>query len=202
MKILASRKPELSWLRGSTFKIPQHALGRFSYDINHAVQLEPAVAMFSQQTGKGSKQEKADFLASLRTVRMFTDKSPLSSRLPISYQLIPPFVRSMIARAIGSRRRCDIHTWARFPGFPLDLSVDMLSDIFDVPYNRLQPTPVLLTHDIDSLEGLKNLGKFVKEEESVGARSTNFVVPCRWPLDHDILSRLESSGHEIGRAHV
>ena len=199
VRILASRTLECAWLPGSTFKIPLYALERFSRDIARAVHLDEITASLNlTQTAMGTKQEIADLLTSLRTIRMFTDEVPLSSRLPISYQLIPPFIRSLIARVIGRRKWRDIRNWAYFPGFPLDLTVDILSDIFGVPYDRLKPTPVLLTHDIDSLEGLKKLPMFIKEEESVGARSTNFVVPCSWPLDHDILSGLAASGHEIG----
>ena len=199
VRILDSRTPECSWLPGSTFKIPRHALERFYNDITRAVHLDEITASLNlTQSTMGTKQEKEDLLTSLRTIRMFIDEAPLSSRLPISYQLIPPFIRSLVASVIGRRKLRDIRTWANFPGFPLDLSVDILSDIFGVPYDRLKPTPVLLTHDIDSLEGLKNLSMFIKEEEAVGAKSTNFVVPCRWPLDHGILFGLADSGHEIG----
>ncbi len=142
--------------------------------------------------------EKAEIVSRLRSLRMFTDNPPLSSRMPFSYQLVPPFVRKIVARAIGRGRSRDIGKWAAFPSFPLDLCVDALSDVFCLPYEKLRPTPVLLTHDIDSPEGLKNLPQILKEEETVGARSTNFIVPCSWRIDHGILSDAQNRGHEIG----
>src|SRR5438093_6664071 len=59
--------------------------------------------------------------------------------------------------------------------------------------------PVVLTHDIDSPEGLKNLvARFLPLEEAVGARSTSYIVPCAWPLDHSLIAELVA--REIGRA--
>jgi len=61
------------------------------------------------------------------------------------------------------------------------------------------PTPVLLTHDLDSPEGLANLvGRFLAEEEAVGARSTSYVVPCAWPLEYTLLDETTARGHELG----
>jgi peptidoglycan/xylan/chitin deacetylase (PgdA/CDA1 family) len=39
---------------------------------------------------------------------------------------------------------------------------------------------------------------FLDIEETAGARSTSFVVPCAWPLDHGLLQQLHDRGHEIG----
>jgi hypothetical protein len=79
--------------------------------------------------------------------------------------------------------------------------VDFLSDLTTGKSSSFAkgPTPVVLTHDIDSTEGLQNLVKlFLGIEESVGALSTNFVVPCSWPIDHGLLQEIKDRGHEIG----
>jgi peptidoglycan/xylan/chitin deacetylase (PgdA/CDA1 family) len=137
---------------------------------------------------------------SLRLRAAFTEQ-PLVSRLPFSYQRVPPKVRWLIARNIGSRLRTKQQSWAKFPDWPLDLSADFASDWSatdpDVP--APQPAPVLLTHDIDSPEGLRNLVElFLPVEEAAGARSTNYVVPCGWQLDHGLLREVIQRGHEIG----
>ena len=57
----------------------------------------------------------------------------------------------------------------------------------------------MLTHDIDSGEGLQNLvARFLGLEESVGARSTNYIVPCGWPIDDGLVSAITARGHWIG----
>ncbi len=58
---------------------------------------------------------------------------------------------------------------------------------------------MILTHDLDTREGLQNWVQiFLDLEEAVGARSTGFVVPCAWPLDLHLLDQARSRGHEIG----
>jgi peptidoglycan/xylan/chitin deacetylase (PgdA/CDA1 family) len=58
---------------------------------------------------------------------------------------------------------------------------------------------VLVSHDIDSAEGLENLvRRFVPLEESLGLRSVNYLVPCGWPLDHGLLRELVARGHRLG----
>ncbi|MEQ1850915.1 MAG: polysaccharide deacetylase family protein, partial [Chthoniobacteraceae bacterium] len=64
---------------------------------------------------------------------------------------------------------------------------------------REGPTPVLLTHDIDSPEGLEKLvDRFLPLEEAVGARSCNFVVPFKWDLDEARLQEVVTRGHSLG----
>jgi peptidoglycan/xylan/chitin deacetylase (PgdA/CDA1 family) len=58
---------------------------------------------------------------------------------------------------------------------------------------------VILSHDLDSPEGLSNLVQnFLDIEEAVEARSANYIVPCAWPIDHGPLSEVRARGHEIG----
>jgi peptidoglycan/xylan/chitin deacetylase (PgdA/CDA1 family) len=58
---------------------------------------------------------------------------------------------------------------------------------------------VILTHDIDSKEGLFNaIKKFLPIEESIGSRSVNYVVPFGWSLDRGMLDELVARGHELG----
>ncbi len=137
----------------------------------------------------------------LRLRAAFTDQKPTSSRLPISYQKIPPGIRALIAKILGRWKRHKINQWAVFPKWPLDLSADFLSDLLgEQPSPFMKgPTPVLLTHDIDSQEGLCNLEKlFLEMEESVGARSCNYIVPSAWPIDYALLDEIKRRGHEIG----
>ena len=62
---------------------------------------------------------------------------------------------------------------------------------------------LILTHDLDSAEGLRNLVTwFLPLEEAVGARSTSFVVPCAWSLDVGLLDETSARGHELGVHYV
>ena len=64
---------------------------------------------------------------------------------------------------------------------------------------RVSAIPVLLSHDIDSPEGLHTLvSRFLEIEERVGGRSINYVIPCAWQLDFGLLDEVQRRGHEIG----
>ena len=143
-----------------------------------------------------------DVVQELRLQAAFTDQMPTSSRLPVSYQIVPPRVRTLIGRLIGAYERRRADTWARFPKWPIDLSADFLSDLVADDERRdgdELPTPVWVSHDLDTAEGLRNLtGAFLDIEESVGARSTNYIVPCDWSIDHGLLREVRERGHEIG----
>lgn len=140
----------------------------------------------------------ARWAAELRRFALWITKKPLSSSLPFSYQRVPSWLRSLAARAIGRCQRRRQEVWGSFPRWPLDLSADILEDLA-APRPAPRRHLVVLSHDLDSREGLRNaLRHFLPLEEAVGARSTNYVVPCGWPLDHNGLHELVARGHELG----
>lgn len=140
----------------------------------------------------------AQWASRLRESAAWITRKPVSSRLPFSYQRVPAQLRSVIARGMGLYQRQRQNKWGRFPQWPLDLSVDMLTDLA-VPRKITDQRLVVLSHDLDSLEGLRNAVRFfLPLEENVGARSSNYVVPCGWTLDHNCLRAIEDRGHELG----
>lgn len=148
--------------------------------------------------GDDSSPTAAD-VQSLRERRAFTDRRPASARLPIDYRVVPAWARSAVGSAIGRWNRSRRDRWAAFPTWPIDLSVDVLDDVRVGPGASARPVPVVLTHDIDSDEGLANLlGCFLPIEEEVGARSTNYIVPCAGPIDEPRLRDVVARGHELG----
>jgi peptidoglycan/xylan/chitin deacetylase (PgdA/CDA1 family) len=138
--------------------------------------------------------------ATLRERAAFTDRPPASARLPISYQRVPGRLRAAVGSIIGRWNRGRADRWAAFPGWPLDLSADLLSDLSSHRRPRPSgPAPVVLTHDIDSPEGLQNLvARFLPFEESAGASSTSYIVPCAWDVDEGLASAVTGRGHDIG----
>jgi len=105
-----------------------------------------------------------------------------------------------VASVVGRRQRARAAQWAEFPGWPLDLTADLLSDLVGAPRPDLgDRTPVLITHDIDSPEGLRSLvDAFLPIEERAGARSTSYIVPCAWTPDEGAIDDLRRRGHEVG----
>jgi peptidoglycan/xylan/chitin deacetylase (PgdA/CDA1 family) len=88
-----------------------------------------------------------------------------------------------------------------FPAWPIDLSADFLADLGGVPTARAAdgPAPVVLTHDLDSAEGLRNAVElFLPLEEEAGATSVSYIVPCAWPVDRALTDAIVRRGHELG----
>lgn len=137
----------------------------------------------------------------LRLHRAFTDRAPLSGRLPFSYRLVPALLRFALARAMGRWARRRQESWARFPAWPCDLSADFLEDLAargEEETEAVPPAPVLLSHDLDTAEGIENcLRYFLPMEEAAGARSTNFIVPSPAP-EGARLEEILARGHALG----
>jgi len=175
----------IRWADGLTIKVPA--------DIKHLVaqrSTEPAIQAAALQTAARD----------LRMRRAFLSAAPAVARLPISYRVVWAPLRRGIARVMGRVQRWRQNAWAQFPGWPIDLSADVIADLAGPDPARVSsPTPVLLTHDIDSPEGLRNLvDMFLPIEEAVGARSASYIVPHAWPLEMELISEVVARGHEIG----
>lgn len=142
----------------------------------------------------------SDIVEKLRLHAAFTPQSPTSSRLPFSYRSLPDWVRDLFGAVVGRWNRSRSDRWAAFPQWPLDLSADLLADLSNgTNLWRQGPTPVVLSHDLDSSEGIQRcLAQFLPLEEEHRASSTSFVVPCGWPLDHGQLDEIQRRGNEIG----
>jgi peptidoglycan/xylan/chitin deacetylase (PgdA/CDA1 family) len=185
-------RADAAWAEGLRFKVPAELASRLTWRISASGDLS--------WDGDSTAALTAGDVAALRERAAFTEHAPASARLPVSYQRVPGVVRAAVASVIGRWNRGRVDRWAAFPGWPLDLSADLLTDLRPHQKSRARlPTPVVLTHDIDSPEGLQNLvSRFLTLEESVGATSTNYLVPCAWTIDEAILSEVTQRGHDIG----
>jgi peptidoglycan/xylan/chitin deacetylase (PgdA/CDA1 family) len=152
-----------------------------------------------QQAAGENRRWSAGDVARPRLLAAFTNQRPASARLPFSYTKVPPLARQIMAMGIGRMQRLRQRSWARFPGWPVDLSVDALADTSGVPTIKFGVAPVLVSHDIDSPHGLQNLvQQFLPIEEAVDCRSANYIVPCAWPVDDGLVAETHRRGHEIG----
>ena len=182
---------DAAWAEGLAFTLPADMPARLRWDVTSAGDVS---------LGRDALPVPPADIPRQRERAAFTEQAPVSARLPVSYQRVPGGLRAMIGSVIGRwhRRRAD--RWATFPTWPLDLSSDLLFDLsLPVAPRPTDPAKVVLTHDIDSSEGLQNLvGRFLDVEERAGARSTSYIVPCGWPVDDSLVSEITARGHWIG----
>jgi hypothetical protein len=188
----------LAWSENLTVQLPApvaNSLGD-GRDFSSGITITPVIIDRARTMRSKAMHE------SLRLRAAFTDCPPTSSRLPISYHMLPAWLRTFTGRTIGRMKRRQVAQWADFPSWPIDLSTDFLADLFfEMGHSPFagKPVPVLLSHDIDSPEGLHSLVScFLEIEERVGARSINYVIPCAWQLDFGLLDEVQRRGHEIG----
>ncbi len=55
----------------------------------------------------------------------------------------------------------------------------------------------ILTHDIESREGLPRVDKLAQLEEQYGLRSAWYFVPAKYQIDSGMLADLQARGHEV-----
>ncbi len=181
--------PSLDWAKGKDFSLPAGTSDdlKLSYTDNGV-----EISDILPATVKNAEE--------LRLLCAFTNTPPASSRLPFSYQKIPPLLRKFVARALGSMRKKALEKNDFFPAWPLDLSTDFLADLSGMSNPFVQgATPVVLSHDLDSAEGLKGMvDLFLSVEKRFKATSTNYIVPCGWPIDHSLLQQIADAGSEVG----
>lgn len=182
--------PRLAWANGLEVSLPSAVLSALSDRDGAWVTVKP-----------GDLPRGREMVDDVRLRKAFTLSSPASTNLPFSYQTVPLWARTLVGHVIGRLQRTRVRSWASYPRWPLDLSADFTADLCGVEPSPFAegPVPVLLSHDIDTDEGLRNLVEhFLGIEESVGASSSNYIVPCAWRIDHGLLDEVAQRGHEIG----
>lgn len=195
----AHNLPHLKWAKDLELTLPNTLATHLFTLKQHEAEQELSIdaELFNSETINLAKIN----LDKIRLYAAYTNTPPISSLLPINYQYLPSFVRNTIARLIGRTKQAQIARWANFPAWPLDLSSDFIADLSaqKPSYFTQGRTPVLLSHDIDSPEGLTNAVQyFLDIEEAVGARSANYIVPSAWKINHSKLNMMFERGHEIG----
>jgi len=125
-------------------------------------------------------------------------KRSLISMFPVNYHYIPERVRYTIIAALV-RLRSRFRAKDFFPVSFFNCGCEILLSVIDGYEGRDKGQPFLvLTHDIESREGFRWIGRVRDIEENLGYRSSWNVVPMRYPIDKDILYNLIENGHEIG----
>jgi peptidoglycan/xylan/chitin deacetylase (PgdA/CDA1 family) len=196
IRVLGARhRPDLAWAEGLDVVLPARVAERPEL----FRQGEGGVECLAPPAPLPGLEDEAQ---ALRLRAAFIAAPVASARLPFGYQRVPVRLRDIAAKLLGRCKRSRQDRWARFPLWPLDLSADFLADLLAGPQRQAPapgPAPVILSHDLDTKEGLDNLlGRFLDLEERHGARSVSFVPARAWPLDLAQLDELTARGHGLG----
>jgi peptidoglycan/xylan/chitin deacetylase (PgdA/CDA1 family) len=66
------------------------------------------------------------------------------------------------------------------------------------PWPLAHPFAFVLTHDVETAEGMRHIARLADMEESLGFRSSWNLVPYKYPIDEGLLRDLRQRGFEIG----
>ncbi len=134
-----------------------------------------------------------------------------SEKLALYYR-----VKSLVPRGVQIRARRRLARWQgvpEFPRWPLDRSVAELLRFFvrcslvssgqdSLRFRWFWPdaraAAAMLTHDVESAEGLKLSLELAALEEDRGLRSSFNIVASWYPIDMGIVRELQDRGFEIG----
>ncbi|KPJ60277.1 MAG: hypothetical protein AMS15_06490 [Planctomycetes bacterium DG_23] len=143
--------------------------------------------------------------------RYFRFRRPLFTRLPFHYHLVPGETRVCIHKAMVAWKR-SFHRGFDFPQWPIDKSVETLrwlalkieatrgEERFEFrpfwPHNK--KFAFVLSHDVDTDEGLRETERFQQINEKYGMRPVWFVPAALIPQAGRLLTELVERGGEIG----
>ena len=114
-------------------------------------------------------------------------RRPLYSRLPALYFCTPAWVK-LAARSAFAARQGRVET----------LVQRYLDTLEHAPAGDGRPVPLLLTHDVDTAEGMATLPRLLAVEESLGLASLTFVVTHRYRWTRQDLEKHATHGHAFG----
>ena len=215
----AGRTPE--WLAASGWRI--YATAKRQRRPDHAAELLESFTLASGdrldalRLGDGSVIVPFDFDEAYQNFlserwRVQTDLRALGeSQLTFYYRVkrLLPRELQLALRRLFIRLR----TTPAFPGWPLELSVDRLArfyarcllahaEVEQAPFTWFWPeayhAALILTHDVETGDGLRRALELADLEQERGFRSSFNVVAGDYPIDDGILRELADRGFEIG----
>jgi len=114
-------------------------------------------------------------------------RRPLYSRLPALYFRTPAWIKLAARSALAARQG------------RIDVLIRRYLDLLEyAPAGDGTPVPLLLTHDVDTAEGMAALPRLLAVEESLGLASLTFVVTHRYAWAREDLAALAARGHAFG----
>ena len=133
--------------------------------------------------------------------------------IPFHYHLIPGRIRRYIKKlTVLLQKKTANKDRLKFPSWPVETSVETIKHVFFICQKllsnldlKLQSSwpenkkfAVVLSHDIDTTEGFRNIDKFTRLEKRYNVRSCWFVVGQFFASYKDQLTALRQDGFEIG----
>ena len=133
-----------------------------------------------------------------QAVRADMDSAKLSTYFRAFYRVrpfLPIVVRQMLQRVRNSKQVLP-SDWF----YPKELmgQLESLDQSLSLVWPNKADYSLVLTHDVETSDGLKLIPEIAKIEEDLGFRSAWYIVPYKYKIDHGLIQDLRDRGHEIG----
>ena len=124
-----------------------------------------------------------------------------SLRHKLYYRIVRPFLPVLLRQLLQEK----VHSHTEFkPDFIDPSLVDLVFAKGDDPqlvkvlYPNSSAGAIVLTHDVETEEGLKFIPKVIDLEHQYGFRSSWNIVPYKYRIDPGVIRFIHDAGHEIG----
>jgi peptidoglycan/xylan/chitin deacetylase (PgdA/CDA1 family) len=138
-------------------------------------------------------------------------KAPLHSRLPFNYHRIPGWLRLALYPLVAGKGGRDAQACPPDPAWPIERRVDDYRASLFGQLERPQQGensagawpggaryPLLMTHDVDTREGMKAAGPILDEMVELGLKPCFFLVAHGYEWDEGFCDAVRQAGGEIG----
>lgn len=132
------------------------------------------------------------------------NSATLSAKFRLYYRLrsfVPIFLRQLLQR--GRNRNLEVSERWYLPDsfverFKTVLSRQDSGSFVIHPWPDDYQLASVLTHDVETADGLRNVLKLAELEDEFGLKSCWNLIPHKYPIDPGIVRELKHRGHEVG----
>jgi peptidoglycan/xylan/chitin deacetylase (PgdA/CDA1 family) len=125
------------------------------------------------------------------------------SRLMHAYYRLRPVIPIWLRQLLQKRRGAKLDVEPDWY-LPREFTDRIAESLEDDPHRDARAWPddkryvVVLTHDVETADGMRGIQAVAEIEEDLGFRSSWNIVPFKYPIDHGLLADLRQRGFEIG----
>jgi peptidoglycan/xylan/chitin deacetylase (PgdA/CDA1 family) len=169
------------------------------------VTIHPDAQSFERAQGVSRPESWSSFCADFYEANAFVHQLPVQLRIPFEYSRIPAPLRIIARNLLAWKNESGkqegfvfaeefaAHHWLdQTSAGGQGQGEEFRSAIYPKRF------AFLLSHDIDTLAGMKNVPRLMELEARYGIKSAYYFVTHRYPLDHGLLKALQDQRHEIG----
>ena len=125
------------------------------------------------------------------------------SRVFRTYYRLRPLIPIAFRQVLQRRRKVEVsQRWYVPDAYLSSLAKSIRTDLGGLrivhPWPHGARFAFVLTHDVETIDGVRNVEKVAQVEEDLGFRSSWNFVPFKYPVDPGLLRDLQSRSFEIG----